>query len=91
MKILLSILLFPLSLVWNGFVFTKLWAWFVAPTFDLPILSIPTAIGIQVLIVMLFPKSNSDRDTKNFAEIWLFSFAFPLVALVIAWIVLQFN
>ena len=91
MKILLSILLFPLSLVWNGFVFTKLWVWFVAPTFDLPILSIPTAIGIQVLIVMLFPKSNSDRDTKNFAEIWLFFFAFPLVALVIAWIVLQFN
>ena len=91
MKILLSILLFPLSLVWNGFVFTKLWAWFVAPTFDLPILSIPTAIGIQVLIVLLFPESNSNKDTKDFAEIWSFSFVFPLVALVIAWIVLQFN
>ena len=91
MKILLAILLTPLSLIWSGFVVTKLWAWFIAPTFDLPSLSIPTAIGIQVLILLLFPKSNANKDTKDFAEILLFSFAFPLAALAVAWIVLQFN
>ena len=91
MKILLAILLTPLSLIWSGFVTTKVWAWFVAPTFDLPSLSIPTAIGIQVLILLLSPKSNANENTKDFAEILSFSFAFPLVALAIAWIVLQFN
>lgn len=33
----------------EGFVLMKLWAWFIIPTFGLPALSIPVAIGICLI------------------------------------------
>jgi len=48
--------------VWEGFVFLKLWAWFVVPTFGLPMLTIPVAIGLALLIGFLTHQRNGEPD-----------------------------
>ena len=44
-----------LTLTVKAFVLVKMWAWFIAPYFGLPILSIPLAIGISLIIGMFYP------------------------------------
>lgn len=46
---LISIPLFAL----NGYVITKLWAWFIVPLFGLPLLNIPQAIGLDLVVTFL--------------------------------------
>lgn len=91
MKTFAAIILTPFVFVLHGFVYATLWGWFVAPTFDLPNLSIPTAIGIDLLLSLVFSGVNTGKSNKNFQEVLLFCITFPLLVLFTAWIVLQFN
>lgn len=48
--VLFIFVLFGLYGAWAGaFVGVKLWAWFVAPVFGLPLLTLPQAFGISLL------------------------------------------
>lgn len=70
--------------VWEGFVLMKLWAWFVIPTFGLPALTIPIAIGISLLVGFLAHQMRSDSGKDPFEEsIKLFSYGFVNAAVVL--------
>ena len=49
--------------VWSGYVITLLWKWFVVPTFGLPLLSIPLAIGLALLLTMF--RTTPDSKPKQ--------------------------
>ena len=85
--------LIPASLV-KGFVLSKLWSWFVVPTFHIATLSIATAIGIGLIVTMLVPGSSSKG--KNYGAAWMFSTAVtsiagPFFILFVGWVVLHFQ
>lgn len=66
----------------------------MVPTFQLPLLSIPVAIGISMVVSYLThqydayesPDSASEKLAKTFAV----GFFKPVFALLFGWIVLQF-
>ncbi len=42
-----------LSATLNGWAFAVLWLWFVVPIFDVPQLTIPTSIGLMLVVAYL--------------------------------------
>lgn len=68
----------------RGFVFCKLWAWYIVVTFGFPFLSIPAGIGISVLLhygtnnqstreaidALEKAKENAKSGEKPKASIW---------------------
>jgi hypothetical protein len=60
------LLLSPLLAIYNGFVISKLWMWFIVPVFGLSPIRIIEGIGIQILLSHLFrtlPKKNEEAET----------------------------
>ena len=58
--------LIALSSIYAGFVLTKLWGWFVVPTFSLPLLSLPAAIGLFLIVGLLAKDHGSiSPDESN--------------------------
>jgi hypothetical protein len=71
MIILLIILAFFfgfLASIFQAFVAIQLWAWFIVPTFGLPPLGLVTAMGITLLISLLF-KSRIDTGDKDVDDV----------------------
>jgi hypothetical protein len=56
--------------IFRGFVFMKLWLWFVVPTFAAAALNIPQAIGISLIVGFLTIRSmnTSPQDGKTLVE-----------------------
>lgn len=79
-----------LAVIWEGFVLTKLWAWFVAPQFGLPFLGIAQGVGIAAIASMLTHQLPSDAENRdgNLAVGW--SVVAPLIALLLGWAAKQF-
>jgi len=84
------------SPILNGWVLSKIWVWFVANKFGLPILSIPEAIGITIIAAMLThqfrPAIQEDKRPLRERTIEAFSRAIfgPLITLGVASIVGNF-
>jgi hypothetical protein len=56
-------ILLALSVVLNGYVLCVLWGWFIVPTFGLPRLSIPAALGVALVAsVLTYQGHHSDTD-----------------------------
>lgn len=56
--------------IWSGYALSVLWAWFIVPTFDLPLLSIPAAIGVSMIVsYMTHQTIPSDKDESFFEKI----------------------
>ena len=70
----------------RGWVLSILWGWFIVPFFGLPVLNIPYAIGIALVISYLTVSSSKKNDDIDY---WR-STATPLFALLIGWIVTWF-
>lgn len=72
--------------IWSGIVLKALWAWFVIPTFGLPDLSLLVAIGVGLTVSYLthqyVPTNNEDLP-----KIFVVSFLYPLITLVMGWVV----
>jgi hypothetical protein len=58
------------ALVWctliNGLVAAKLWSWFIVPTFGLPKLSMPAAIGLWLLARSITYRSSTKTDDEPY-------------------------
>lgn len=80
----------------NGWALAKLWAWFVAGLFGLPLLSIPQAIGLEIVIGYTTHQIDEwePEDKPSYGEKLLKGFLFstlkPFFALLIAVIVKAF-
>lgn len=71
----------------RGFVITKLWAWFVIPTFpSAPELTIPVAWGLSMLVSFLTAEHPDHNDTKTF---WGNVLVTPFSVLFFGWLVSQ--
>ena len=65
----LALIWFPvlmaLSIIYHGFVLTKLWGWFIVPTFSLPLLSLPAAIGLSLIVGFMAKNHDLKRDDES--------------------------
>ena len=87
----------PFMYIVNGWALRILWGWFVVPTFDVPHLSIPVAIGIAVIAGFLThgvhhqtSQDNQEDKLKRMVENACYQFLNPLFCLGVGWIVMQF-
>lgn len=64
----------------NGWVLTKMWAWFIVPQFNLPSLTLWPAIGLSMTVSHLtFRQTN--KDTRKFSETVITALAMPFMTL----------
>lgn len=79
------LLIVPNSL-WSGFVISKLWAWFIVPTFAVPPLSIIAAIGVFLVVSAFHPSKfkkakKDDEQIQTFIEATVFNLLWPAIFL----------
>lgn len=87
----------PIEFYWKGYVFSVLWAWFIAATFNLPELSVLSCIGLIIFIAyskasfsdLKFLDSVKEKMGEDdfIAERLAFAFSYPLVLLGLGWVV----
>lgn len=73
----------------SGYVLSILWAWFIVSTFGLPLLTIPVAIGIMLVVSYLTKQAdfnNSDREDYQM-RVNVVMIVKPLGALAVGWVV----
>jgi hypothetical protein len=87
-KLASFILVLFLSACLEGWVISLLWGWFMVPTFGLPSLSIPLALGISLVISASRPPSQI-ADGKEI-EHCVKAFLHPPMCLLIGFIVKTF-
>ena len=87
-------LLIALASVWRGYVFSVLWGWFIVPIFGLPVLTIPVAIGVAMVVSFLTYQYQHNEDKRSqgdrIASLVGVIILYPLLTLGIGWVVLQF-
>ena len=79
MKTLLGLLAIVPSTLLRGYVITLLWAWFVMPTFGLPILTIGYAIGLSGLVSFLTLQVKKNDKAFDMLEAVLVSVFVTLI------------
>lgn len=98
MELFLIFLAVPIWLValsvGYGWALSVLWGWFVVPTFNLPQLSVPVAIGLTMTARLLMPTSYAQGDTKanspsDFFGIMLGSLAVIPTMVGFGWVIKQ--
>lgn len=86
MVLLLAMIISPIV---NGFVFSKLWAWFIVSTFGANPLRIIEAIGIIFLINFACAKrekTDTDDFWNKFGDAFLYMIIYAAFALLVGWI-----
>lgn len=81
-----------ISAILNGFVLTKLWAWFIVPQFGLVALRIPFAIGISLVVGFLTHQTdtNKEENKSSFGTQFGLMILRPFMMLFTGWIVQMF-
>ena len=82
-----------LSPIVQGWIICKLWTWFIVPTFALPVLSIPVAIGIAVIASVIRGTTPSSKEEEDFSTAKVLSrsiahrLVIPFMSLAFGWAV----
>lgn len=93
---ILLLLSIPISYLWSGYVLSVLsvlWGWFMVTQFGLPVLSIPGAIGVAIVIGYLTKQYSYSKDagsTESTVAVLFYSVFNPAFALFVGWIVKSF-
>jgi hypothetical protein len=98
MNLLLKIISFIIGVTINsiiiGFTFSKMWAWFIVPLFQLPSLRIVDAIGIIGLAALFKIDYKADAHELDYWTVLLLHFFLVVVTciyiLLFGWIVSSF-
>lgn len=77
----------PFASVFNGYVLSVLWRWFIVPVFHLPVLSIVQAIGISMVVTMFTYQAPEDVKGREWTDLIARMFAKPALGLFFGWIV----
>jgi heme A synthase len=86
----IGIALMPVTFALWGYATSKLWAWFVVPQFDLAPLSVPSAIGIALVLSQFKrrPAPEKDKTTVQVVgESIIAGVGNPLIALAVGAVV----
>jgi len=89
LKFIGGIVILFIVILFDAFVLTKLWQWFIVSLFNLPLLNLAYAYGISLLVNYL--KGYKKEEIKE--EIWelfLSAIARSGIALLVGYIVYQF-
>jgi len=89
LKFIGGIVILFIVILFDAFVLTKLWQWFIVSLFNLPLLNLAYAYGISLLVNYL--KGYKKEEIKE--EIWelfLIAIARSGIALLVGYIVYQF-
>lgn len=76
----------------SGYALSVMWSWFMVPTFGLPNLSIPAALGLCLVVrymTMERRKTKEDGEKLKPGERTAESFAIPLLFLGVGWVIQQ--
>lgn len=90
---LASLMILIPALLLDAWVLTKLWGWFVVPTFtSAPPLHLAAAVGISLLVGFVTRTYNFDykpesEKKKDFAGRLSFTFLSPIVIVLLGWII----
>jgi hypothetical protein len=91
----LVVMIIP-SVMWQGYVLSVMWNWFVSPTFDIPNLKIAAALGMAAIFSFMSPTANCAKEDANNDSIGatvlksvLRAFGKPAMFLLFGWIVKQ--
>lgn len=91
MTVVLAMIISPII---NGFVFSKLWLWFIVPTFQMQPLRVVEAIGIIFLINFIRVKRDKEVDQDEFWETFATNMVFIVLmagfTLLSGWVVTLF-
>lgn len=79
-----------IAVIWEGFVLSVLWSWFIVPVFNAPALRVPYAIGLAIVVSVLTSKSRKSGDVPDAAEAILNSLIGCAFFLLIGWVVKWF-
>ena len=71
----------------RGLVIVKLWAWFLVTTFALPVLNIPQAIGVGLVMSFLTIHEHPEPDETGVGYVIMRGCAYSLLSLFMGWIV----
>jgi hypothetical protein len=86
-----GLLMLPITLLVRAFVLRKLWTWFIVPGLHAPVIEIPVAIGISLIVTLLVLHPGIKQDEKYAATpFYMKSLASVLTALFglgLAWLV----
>jgi len=87
------VVLVVVSAIFNGYVLSLLWGWFVVPVFSLPKLPVTSAIGLS-LVVGYLTHQVPEEKTRPFGEMMSRAIALaalkPSLALLFGWILRWF-
>lgn len=83
--ILSPIIVVP-SILLEAWVATKLWAWFVVPTFGLAPLRLVVAVGLLYLISLVTNQYIATKDKGSTGQLFFYLFGRPFVVLVIGYV-----
>ena len=68
-----TIVIFMLiNTIWSGYALSILWGWFIVPVFSIQEISIPTAIGVVLVVGFLTHQDPTKlKDNREFSEVLL--------------------
>ena len=87
------------STLFSGFVLATLWGWFLVPTLHVGAITTLQAAGISVVVKFLTYQVNIKEllDTDEGPDKWkkpaagvIFAFVYPLLTLLVGWVIHQF-
>lgn len=94
------LILFPLSIgssIFHGFVFSKIWQWFIVSTFGVSPVSVVQSMGIALLVALVTTRiTNPSKETKkeDSTDEWVksisISLSFSALVLLSGWITQMF-
>jgi tetrahydromethanopterin S-methyltransferase subunit C len=96
MKIVLGIftlVMMIIGTILNGAVLATLWKWFVVPTFNLPLITINTAIGLSLIVGYMAKQVVEDKTeyVQKCINECLKAIMVPGFALLIGWIIAKIG
>lgn len=77
-------------ILFDAFVLTKLWQWFIVSLFNLPLLNLAYAYGLSLLINYLKGFKKQSETNEKIWELFFIAFARSGIALLAGYIVYQF-
>lgn len=81
------------SSIWNGYVLSILWGWFIVSALKVQPISIALAIGIAMTVKFMTYQYNGNDENgsmKSAMKATVFAIAYPLLALVAGYVVHSF-
>lgn len=88
--VLVFFLLFPVYIIWDGFVISVIWNWFMPKIFGLIQLSIPEALDLSLMVSILVNRAGRNNEDEEALMTLLKPFGIGILVLLMGFIVQMF-